>query len=400
MTGFSWLAVDHSGRRIRGFLQVDSASELNCRLHERGLLLVSHEPSERSASRPGWSPGGCRTLVEVTRAVASLLTAGMPLTRALSTAGALVGRGPLADALESVRVRVEQGGSVSAALAAHPNLFDPLYVGAVRAGERGSDLAAAFDRLADHVERQERVRQRLLSASIYPLILALVGGVALIALLLFVVPRFVDLIADAGAEVPAATALLLALSEFLRERWVMVLAAVAVTLVVIASIGSTVSGRRVVADIVLKLPLIGAIRREVLAARFARLLALLLRGGAPVLAALDDAAASIADARAAEEVARVRARAREGESLHVALTGSAVFPEVLSRLVAVGEESGRLIDFLERAAIMLEERTQRATERLVTLLEPAMIVAFGGLVALVAMSLLQAVYGLNAGGLG
>lgn len=400
MDGFRYSAIEtSSGRRSHGFLDVGSTDELARRLQERGLLLVTHERAEGGADRrAGVGSSGKRSVVETTRAIASLLAAGMPLTRSLATAK-VVARGRLLDALDQVRGRVERGESVAAALAGHPEYFDAFYVGVVRAGERGSDLSAAFSRLADHIERQERVRQQLVSASIYPLILASVGGVALVGLLVFVVPRFVELIQDAGAAAPATTVALLAVSNLLRERWPLIVLLALLAPVAFGSLRALPEGRRLLSNALLRLPILGSLRREVLAARFARLLAVLMRGGAPVLQALDDVAGSIADERAGEEVARVRARVREGEALHAALASSTLFPEMLTRLVAVGEEAGRLTDFLDRAAAMLEERTQRATERAVTLLEPAMIVAFGGIVAVVALSLLQAVYGLNAGGL-
>lgn len=400
MPAFSYAAVDALGRRTRGRLEVGTSDDVRRRLTERGLLLVSCEPVESSSTIGAIrvSGSGRRSLVETTRAIASLLSAGMPLTRVLETSRA-VARGQLAVALDVVRSRVERGESLAAALAEQSDVFDPFYVGAVRAGERGSDLPAAFARLADHIERQESVRERLISASIYPLILAAVGGTALMVLLLFVVPRFVTLIEDTGAAIPAATAVLLGVSNLVRAYWAILLISALTLPTGFAALRGWPDGRRLMDGALLRLPLVGRLRREVLGARFARLLAVLLRGGAPLLQALDSVAGSIADSRAADEVTRVRARTREGQPLHVVLAESVLFPELLARLVAVGEESGRLSDFLERAALMLEDHAQRSIERMVTLLEPAMIVAFGGIVALVALSLLQAVYGLNAGGL-
>lgn len=159
----------------------------------------------------------------------------------------------------------------------------------------------------------------------------------------------------------------------------------------------TEPGRRAVAGIALRLPLIRSIRRDALAGRFARLASVLLHGGAPMLAALDHAAESLADPIARDEVLRIRARVREGASLDRAVREGRLFPPQLGQLVAVGEEAGRVEEFLARAADLFEERTARTLQRLVTLLEPAMIIGFGVIVAFVALSLLQAIYGVNAG---
>jgi general secretion pathway protein F len=159
----------------------------------------------------------------------------------------------------------------------------------------------------------------------------------------------------------------------------------------------TAEGRRAAARLLLELPLIRGLRRQALGARVTRLLAVLLGGGAPLLAALDEAVECLPDPLAQDELARIRSRVREGGSLNRAFAESGFFHPLLSQLVAVGEESGRLQEFLLKAAEIFEERTERGAQRLVTLLEPAMIVTFGGVVALVALSVLQAIYGVNAG---
>jgi general secretion pathway protein F len=319
----------------------------------------------------------------------------MPLARALGMAAGLA-RGGVAAALEDVRQRVARGEALHAALGRHPALFPPLYVGLVRAGERSGDLPRAFARLAAQMEREDELRARLLSASIYPLVLAVVGGAALTVLLFVVLPRFVGLLQDMNASLPRSTALLLGFSSFLQAYWpaMLLLAGGGAAAAMVAL--ATGTGRRAGSAMLLRLPLVGTLRRHALAARFARLLAVLLGGGAPLLAALDGAAESVGDPIARDAIAAVRSRVREGVSLHAAVADRDTFPPLLAQLVAVGEESGRLQDFLLKAAEIFEERTHRLTQRLVTLAEPAMIVVFGTVVAFVALSLLQAIYSVNA----
>jgi type II secretory pathway component PulF len=210
-------------------------------------------------------------------------------------------------------------------------------------------------------------------------------------------PRFADLLGGAGAALPRSTAVLIAFSDVLRRYWPTLLALPALVVGFALWARTSGEGARVLSMTALGTPLLGALRRQALAARFARLTAVLLRGGAPLLTALDDTHESLADPVARDEVSRLRERVREGAPLNRAIAEGSLFPPLLAQLVAVGEESGRLHDFLAKSADLFERRTEDATARLVALAEPAMIVTFGLVVGFVALSLLQAVYGVNAG---
>ncbi|MGE5803507.1 MAG: type II secretion system F family protein, partial [Gemmatimonadota bacterium] len=254
-----------------------------------------------------------------------------------------------------------------------------------------------FTRLSDQLERDERLRARLLSLSVYPLVLAAAGTVALVVLAFFVLPRFAELLQGTGATLPRSTALVLGIAGALKHGWPVFLALAAGVPFLLAWTRRTAEGRRAAARVLLELPVINTLRRQALGARVARLVGVMLGGGAPLLGALDETVECLPDPLAQEEVARIRTRVREGVSLNRAFGEGALFHPLLAQLVAVGEESGRLQEFLLKAAEIFEERTERGAQRLVTLLEPAMIVTFGGIVALVALSVLQAVYGMNAG---
>lgn len=397
MPSFAYRAVDTVGNRRRGTEDADSPLLLTRSLERRGLLVLEVTEAASPDSQHGGF-GRRRSVIEVTRALASLLAAGMPLARALDVAGELAERG-VAEALASVQDRVRRGDALHAALGEHSRFFGPLYTGVVRAGERSGDLVGAFRRLEAQLEREQELRSRLVSASIYPVILAIAGGVAVLVLTLFVLPRFTSLLLQSGATLPTSTRILMALSGYGAKVWpVLVVAPPAIVLTMSAWL-TTESGRRAVSRTALVLPGIRALRREALAARFARLMSVLLSGGAPLLEALDDAAESLGDPVARDDAIRIRLRVREGAPLNQGLAEGDVFPPLLARLVAVGEESARLEEFLGKASEMFEVRVTRATERLASLVEPAMIVFFGGVVGLVALSLLQAIYGVNAGAL-
>jgi type II secretory pathway component PulF len=396
VSAFEYDAVDQTGRKVRGRDEAATAASLIRSLETRGMLVVAVRPSPPRSGTMFLQRGRRREVLEVTRALAALLPAGMPLVPALAAATGVAGP-HLAHALRTIRARVESGESLAAALAAHPQLFSPLYVGLVRAGERSGRLDDAFLRLTAQLERDAALRSRLLSAMIYPLLLAVAGGIAMAVLLFVVLPRFADLLRDAGGALPRSTALVLAVATTMRQHW-LALAAMALASVAFAQwLAVTREGRRVVSRLALATPGVRAFRQHAIAARYARVVSVLLAGGAPLLSALDDAIALAVDPVARDELVAGRRRVRDGASLRQAVAEGPIFPPLFAQLVGVGEDAGRLREFLAKAADIFEERTERAAQRLATLAEPAMIIVFGAGIAVVALSLLQAIYGINAG---
>lgn len=393
---FAYSAIDPGGKRRSGNAEASTAFALARSLEDRGLVVVDvTEATDSSRGRSLGSKVSRKEIVEVTRAMAALLRAGLPLAKALQTATKLT-TGGLPQTLDAVRQRVERGDPLATALAEHSEVFSATYTGVIRAGERSGDIDGAFARLAEQLEKEEELRAKLISAAIYPSLLAVAGGVAVLVLLLLVIPRFGELLQDTGATMPRTTAIVLSLSTALRAYWPLLMLPLAGLIVFVSWARTSAQGARAFSLLLLKLPVVSTMRRELLAARFARLTSVLLAGGAPLLAALDDAGDSVGDGAASDELTRIRGRVREGVWLNAAISEGALFPPLLAQLVAVGEESGRLQDFLAKAAELFEGRTERSTARLVALAEPAMIIAFGLVVGFVALALLQAIYGINA----
>lgn len=397
MSAFTYAAVDQAGKRRHGRVEAATAAALTRTLEGQGLLVLEvEEQSGTQAASSGFRFGRRREVLEVTRALGALLPAGLPLAQALGAAANVAGD-ELRLALQTIRARVERGESLALALSAYPHLFSPLYVGLVRAGEKSGQLDNAFARLAIQLERDEELRSKLVSSMIYPMLLATIGSIAVVVLLLFVLPRFVDLLQGSGAALPASTAFMLGLSSVLRRYWYALLLIPFGGGALLSWLRTNEEGKRVAARVMLAIPALRTFRQYSLAARFARVVSVLLNGGAPLLTALDDAVESLNDPLAKDDTLRIRQRVREGVSLRQAVVESPLFPSLLPQLIGVGEDAGRLKDFLEKAADIFEEKTERGAQRLATIAEPAMIMVFGSIIALVALSLLQAVYGINAG---
>lgn len=394
---FSYRAIDAQGRRTRGHLPGPSQEAVIRDLEGRGLVALSVEEDRKgSGGDTGLGFGRRRAVLEFTRAVGALLPAGMPLARALA-AGTLAAPMSVRPSLEAVRSKVDRGEELASALSEHPRLFSSLYVGMVRAGEKSGSLDTAFQRLGEHMERESELRSKLVSMSIYPALLGLVGIAAILVLVLFVLPRFSDLLLSSGTALPATTAAVVGVAMAAQEHWWVVAALPILGLTALTWLRASDAGRRASAKTMVVLPLVGSWRRQHLGASFARMVGELLAGGAPLILALQDARDCMTDMVAQAETERIRIQVREGSSLHAAIAQGGLFPPVLAQLVALGEDSGRLSDFLLKSAELLERKTERTLERLVALVEPAMIVGFGGIVAVVALALLQAIYGVNAG---
>jgi general secretion pathway protein F len=397
MPTYAYQAVTGTGKRLRGQEHAPSSGALSRTLEERGYLVLDVSEADETTARGGrWFRfGRRREVLEVTRAMAALLPVGMPLAQALN-ASMGVATGDVRVALQEVKARVEHGETLSDALAGHGELFSPLYVGLVRAAEKSGDVDSAFARLATQLERDEQLRGRILSAAIYPLLLATAGTTAVCVLIFFVLPRFVTLLEGSGATLPRSTAMLLALSGFMQHYWPFLLLIPLGVAALVAWMTNTPDGKRTLSRGLLTIPIVSTLRRYALAARFSRLVGVLLGGGAPLLMALDDTIESLADPVAKDDAVRIRTRVREGVSLRAAVAESPVYPPLLGQLIGIGEEAGELRAFLLKAAEIFEERTERATQRVAALAEPAMIICFGAVVAFVALSLLQAIYGINA----
>ncbi|MFC1543759.1 type II secretion system F family protein [Gemmatimonadota bacterium] len=396
MPSFVYRAVDAGGHTARGRLIAATESAVVRELESRGLVPINVRKSAvASEGRRGFGSRSRRAVLEFTRGMAALLPAGMPLSRALTVSS--VSAGDIRPALDRVRSRVERGDELARALAEEGNLFNPLYIGVVRAGEKGGTLDSAFQRLAAHLERENDLRSKLVSMSIYPAMLCAVGLASVLVLVLFVIPRFSELLTSSGAPLPASTAFVLGVTTAARSNWKLLLAFILALGMLLLWMRGSVSGRSAAAHLLGWAPIVGAPRRQVLAARFTRMAGELLNSGAPLLSALQDTEQCLEDPLAREVTIRIRARVREGGSLNQAIGEHALFPQEVVQLVALGEEAGRLAEFLLKTSDLLERRIERTLERLVAMVEPAMIILFGGVIALVALSLLQAIYGVNVG---
>jgi type II secretory pathway component PulF len=373
----------------QGVVRAESPEGAREQLFARGLFPLELR-AERGAvaHRPGLSP---QDLAVGLRVLATLLESGLPLARALGALDELV---PTSwrPALPELRSAVREGKSLAAALAAAPVAFPPLVVGLVQAGEGGSGLAAAVTRAAELTESAAETRRAIRAALAYPLVLAGAGTASVILLVGFVLPRFAAILADLGQALPPTAALVLGMADAARAGWLPALALLIAVLVVGRAWVSTEGGRERWHSFLLALPVVGEARRAGAVARFAAALGALLESGVPIAPALGSAVRAAGDAAIARRVGDAREAVLGGAGLAASLDAANAATPTAVRLIRAGEESGRMVPMLAQVARIEAARAEARVRAAVRVLEPALILVFGGMVALVAAALLQAVY--------
>jgi general secretion pathway protein F len=394
MSDFDYLALDTGGRERRGSVRAATAEDARAALGARKLYVVRMEPGAGSSAPALLSRGGrfrkklsVKQLTLFTRQLATLVTVS-PLEESLRTIGRQAEQEHVQRILMAVHSSVLEGRRLSEAMTREAPSFPPLYRAMVSAGEGSGTLGPILERLADLLERQAQVRGKVLTALAYPIVLAIVATFVVMALMIFVVPKVVEQFDDVGQQLPLLTRIVIALSEFLANWW---------WALILAMVGSMLLVSRALRDetlrlrfdgALLRLPLLGRLLRDLHGARMARTLSTMVASRLPLLEGLRLTTQTINNRALRKASGDITESIRTGGSLSAALRRAAVFPPLLVYLAASGEASGKLDIMLERAADYLEREFDGFTATALSLLEPAIIVIMGGLVAMIVLSIL------------
>ena len=341
--------------------------------------------SPRGRFRLGQS--GRPQLVLTTRQLATLVKAGMPLLRALRTVSEQLDPGPLRDVFSAVASDVESGVKLSEALSSHPRWFPPFYVNMVRAGEVGGLLDEILKRLAELLEKQARIRERVKSALMYPAFVMVAAVGILIVLMAFVVPTFLSMFTELGSALPLPTRILVSTCAIVRTWWWVVLLVLIGGGVLFKLFLTTPLGRRLTDQATLNAPIFGSLVERLLISRFARTLGTLIASGVPILSALETVRATVTNVVIDDALQDVERSLKVGESLARPMELSGVFPPLVTRMVALGEETGQLDRMLMQVADSYEEEVDVQLAGLTQLLEPLLIVFVGGVVGFIVISM-------------
>jgi type IV pilus assembly protein PilC len=386
---YAYQVRDGSGRLVSGTLTADNQDIVITRLREMGYVPVKvgvHKQGVRREIRlrKGAKP---KDLAVFTRQFSAMINAGLPMLKALSILEQQTESSVLRSTAEAVRLDIERGSSLSAALAKHPKVFNKLYVALVRSGEAGGVLEMVLDRLAANMEREVQLRQRVRSAMTYPVVVLAFVFLIMLAMLLFIVPQFKDIYATLGGTLPVPTLILLTVSNFLKKFFLPVMAAIAIGIWLLRRWIDTERGRMVWDRFKLRVPIFGPLFRKTALARFSRTLGMLNRSGVPILQGLDVVQEAVNNAVVAQSLRDVQQAVKEGESLAKPLGRHPVFPPMVVQMLAVGEETGSLDTILEKVANFYDDEVTATVDALTSIIEPIMIFFVGGAVGLSVIAL-------------
>ena len=395
MPSFRYEEVDGAGRAQRGLLDAASPRAVRDRLRGDGLFPTAIEPASAAARRVEATRLAPALLALSTRQLATLLGSGMPLDQALAAVAEQSDEPRAARVLIAIREQVAGGEPLAGALSRFPRTFSELYRGLVAVGAESGQLGSVLSRLADYLEARQALRQQFTAALIYPALVTIIALAVIATLLLYVVPQIVNVYQQSRQALPFLTRALIATSGFLRETGIYWLIAAVLAVVVVALLFRSESWRERMHALLIDAPVAGSVLRGLDTARFASTLAILTGSGAPLLRALETAAAvvwAIPIRRAAHAAAGL---VREGVSLARALASQRVFPPLLVHLVASGEQSGALPEMLDRAARAQEQDVARRLTWLAALVQPLLIVFMGGIVLVLVLAVMLPIVSMN-----
>lgn len=396
MANFQYIALDAKGDQTTGTVQAGSEADAVAQLRTKGLyptqvvqegkgkLTSGKTKKARGKSKARGRTGGRvkpKILMIFTRQLATLIDSGLPLLRGLTVLAKQEPNPVLRGTINSLADSVQSGSTFSESLAQHPRIFNKLYVNMVKAGELGGVLEVVLTRLAEYQEKAHKLKNKIVAAMVYPVIVMFIAVAILTFLMLFIVPRFKEMFADmSGAELPKISQIVFGFSDtmlsrdFVLPNAVWVLCGLFGVWFLFQLWGRTKTGRRILDITKLRMPLFGDIQRKSAIARFSRTLGTLVTSGVPILQALNITRETAGNVVISEAIGKVHESVKEGESIVQPLQASGVFPAMVISMVDVGEETGQLPEMLLKIADVYDDEVDNAVTALTSVLEPIMIV--------------------------
>jgi general secretion pathway protein F len=394
---FRYKGYGKDGRETAGTLTADTPRGAREKLKADGILATAID-AEAAMPQSAFSLRrrvGLPELALLTRRLATLVGASMPLYEAVATLVEQERPGELRSVLTRVKERLAEGKGLAAALVEEAPLFSESYISMVAAGEASGALDTILDRLADFLEEQEAIRSRVTTAMAYPLLMAIVGSGVMLFLLTFVIPKITTVFADNKAALPLITIVLLKVSTILRKGWWLLLIGATAAVVIYKKLMQGAAFHLKRDSFLLQLPLFGPLMQKLLLARFARILGLLLSSGVPVIKAMEITGEAVVNRAYRLFLGEAKAELMEGGKLSATLSRSQLFPPLLIHMIGIGEQSGTLDAMLSKAGTAFEREFDTATTRFMALLEPVMVLTMGLAVGFVVIAVLLPIFQLN-----
>lgn len=404
MSVFEYIALDEKGTQIKGFIDAPGVAAARQKLREENVYPVEITQSETKKDSAVsdalkiniWERVSSGEVAVFTRQLSTLLGAGMPLVPSLSILIKQAKEGLLKKTIVQIREQVNEGKSLTESMSEFPRIFPPFYLNMVRAGEASGTINMVLERLADFSENQQALMSKIKSTMFYPLAMLFIGSTIVFLLLTFVVPKITTIFTDMNQTLPMITIILIAVSNFLKKFWWLILVLLAAGIVIIRYVkNSTEYGQRFWDGMKIKIPVFGKINRKIAIARFCRTLATLLQSGVPLLSAMEIVRNIVDNVIIGNAIHQAAKDLEEGKGLSGPLTKSGLFPPLVTEMIAVGEQSGSLENMLNRIAVAYENESQENIMVMTSLLEPIMILVMGLIVGFIVLSILLPIFEMN-----
>ena len=406
MARFAYKAMNKDGKQTFGIVEAENQALAINNVRSLGLYPTQVGEARKADERrvrkskhgsDGFYIGGVKTkqVVVMTRQLATLIDAGLPLLRSLNVLILQLKASKMKDILREISEDVQAGSTLSDALAKHPKAFDRLYVNMVRAGEAGGLLEVVLNRLAIFMERRQALKRKVRSAMIYPIAVVVIASGIVTFLLVRVVPVFAEIFQEFGKGLPAPTQFLVDSGNFVQYRWWLLLVILNSTIISIKLLAKSHTLKRIFDRVVLRIPLFGSLVIKVCVARFARTLGTLITSGVPILQALKITKDTIGNEVVQNAVQKVHDSIKEGDTMAAPLDEAKVFPQMVVNMIDVGEETGSLDAMLMKVADIYDAEVEAAVEGLLALMEPVIIVCLGGVIGFIVISLYMPIFTLG-----
>lgn len=398
MPVYKYKAIDETGRNIQGIVDAESPRGATEKLKRQGVFLSSLSEVKQGKARSFIHFRGVNIseLAITTRQFSTLISAGLPLEASLVALSEQTEDARLGQILTEVRDRVSEGSSLANALGEHRNVFSDLYINIVRAGEASGTLDIVLLRLADFLEKQAALTSKVKSALIYPIFMFFIGGGVLFFTMTYVIPRIAKIFEDSQKALPLMTVILINVSGFFSSNILLLLILLPILLFAAYRFNKTERGSMLFDRISLKLPVFGKINSMVVISRFTRTLGTLLASGIPLLDALKIGEAVLGNQVYSKTLEEVRSNVREGTSLAKPLRDSGVFPPLVTRMIAVGEQTGEMEEMLTKVADIYDQQVETMVSTLTSLLEPVMILIIGAVMGFIVFAVLLPIFNLTS----
>ena len=393
MPFYAYTAVDASGRMIKSVMEADNEALVLSKLREQSMQIVDVQQTrakKASTRRPGKMK--LKSLVVFSRQFATMIDAGIPILRCLEILASQTKDLTLKQALDAVTLDVKSGQTLHDAMAKHPHVFNKLYVNMIRAAELGGILDTILDRLSGFLEYENETRAKIKGAMMYPVLVLCFSQIMLFVLFSFVLPKFKEIFDGMNAEMPPVTKFLFAIGDFMQSKWWVIIVLAVGAFIGLKMYAKTTRGRYQLDYFKLKFPVVGELTLKMSIARFCRTFGTLLNSGVPMMRGLEITGETLNNRILSEAIDETRASIREGQKLSAPLAASGLFPTMVTHMIDVGEESGRLSEMLVKVGDFYDSEVESTVKGLTSMIEPLLIIFLGVVVGFIAISVMTPIF--------